>query len=68
MSYTIVNVLRDVITGKVKFASREVRSSRKQECDNCEVRNTVTNVCTACGCWLPAKRFLEKSTCPMELW
>lgn len=66
--YTIIDVLKDLVTGKLKFAARSVREDRQTLCDDCEVRDVKKNVCTACGCWLPAKVRLAKSKCPMELW
>lgn len=68
MSYTIFNVIRDAVTGKLKFASRATASERIAICKDCEARDTKTNTCTACGCYLPWKTRLKDSACPMELW
>lgn len=68
MSYNIFHVIRDAVTGKLKFVNETVRQERRTLCDQCEVRDTVLDICTACGCLLSAKIRLKESTCPMELW
>lgn len=64
--YTIINVIRDLITGKIKFATRSTVKKRSNVCSVCEVRNS--GVCTACGCIIALKVRLHESQCPMELW
>lgn len=68
MNYTILHVFKDLVTGKLKFAAKNDVAERLSICNQCEVQNTKTHTCTACGCWLPAKARLENSSCPMELW
>jgi Family of unknown function (DUF6171) len=65
-SYTLINVAKDLFTGKLKLASSEIVASRKAICEPCEARNGA--ICTACGCVLQLKTRLKDSTCPMELW
>ncbi len=66
--YNIFDVIKDIFTGKLKFVSRSLAKQRYTECVNCEVRNKTLNICTICGCFLPAKTKLEKSECPMGKW
>jgi hypothetical protein len=68
MSYSIINVVKDLVTGRLKFATRELATNRRTTCDQCEVQNKATKVCTACGCYIPWKTKLQQSSCPMELW
>lgn len=68
MSYTIFQVVRDLVAGKLKFAPSATATERVSICNQCEVQNTKLHTCTACGCWLPAKVRLKESSCPMELW
>lgn len=68
MSYTIFNVIKDLVTGKLKFANKHTSKTRYEICSNCEVRNKKLNTCTICGCYIRAKVKLEKSNCPMGLW
>jgi len=66
--YNIFNAIWDFITGKLEFTSKKVVKERMDICKSCEIRNSTLNVCTICGCWLPAKTKLKKSSCPIELW
>jgi hypothetical protein len=66
--YTIIDVAKDLIRGKLKFASRAVASSRISECNGCEVYDSKHKKCTVCGCYMPAKTKLELSSCPMGKW
>lgn len=68
MSYNIIDVLSDIVTGELKFAPCKVSKERYTECKNCEVRNKQLNICTICGCVIPLKVILEKSSCPMGKW
>ena len=68
MEYNIVNVISDTMTGKLKKADARIITERRDICKFCVVRNTTINVCTACGCFIPAKIRLQDSTCPMDLW
>ena len=66
--YNIFNAIWDFLTGKLEFASKSIATERMNICLNCEIRNPKFNICTICGCYLPAKTKLKKSECPMELW
>lgn len=66
--YNIWDAIKDLFTGKLRFANPPIVKARRAECYSCEVRDEKRNVCTACGCYIPLKIKLEKSTCPMEKW
>ena len=66
--YTIINVIKDALTGKLEFAEPNIVRDRRGECLLCELRNQKLNTCTICGCYLPWKTKLKKASCPMELW
>lgn len=66
MGYNIFDAAKDLVTGNLKFASNKVVELRAELCRTCEVN--VANICTACGCVIPAKIKLAESSCPMELW
>jgi Family of unknown function (DUF6171) len=66
--YNIFDAARDLVTGKLEFVDATVAAERMAICDGCEVQNTALKMCTACGCFLPAKVRLKESSCPMELW
>lgn len=66
--YNIVNVIWDLVRGKIEFVSSVEATDRMDICKGCEVRNKRLNICTACGCYLPFKTKLTKAECPMQLW
>ena len=68
MAYNIIDVVKDLVTGNLKFVTRTVANERYTKCINCDVFNSKLNNCTICGCYMPIKTKLEKSTCPMEIW
>lgn len=66
--YNIFDAVKDLVKGDLEFATDEVATERINICYDCEIRHEPTNVCTACGCFLPAKVKLLKSVCPLEKW
>ncbi|WP_353744838.1 DUF6171 family protein [Hydrotalea sp. AMD] len=68
MNYNIIDVFKDILKGNLEFVSKQEANSRFEICKKCEVRNPKLNICTICGCFLPAKTKLKKSTCPMNQW
>lgn len=65
--YNIFDVFKDIMSFKLKFASRKDARLRASICKECEVR-TKYNTCSICGCIIPLKVRLKKSSCPMEKW
>lgn len=68
MSYNILDVVKDAVTGNLEFAPDSVIAERRALCAACEVRNETLDMCTICGCFIPTKIRLAKSECPMEVW
>lgn len=68
MSYNFFNYLKDVIGGTAEYTDKETVNNRRKICDGCEVRNTAVDMCTACGCYLPAKLKLKLAECPLDRW
>lgn len=66
MSYSIINVIKDALTGKLRLAPSEVVTDRKSICAVCEAQQA--GICTACGCVIKFKVRVAKSECPMDLW
>ena len=66
--YGLWDVFKDFFKGDLHWVDRETFTSRYQQCLDCAARDKTTNTCTVCGCWLPAKTRLQKSSCPMEKW
>lgn len=68
MTYNILDVLKDIVLGRLDFVDANTKKDRYNICLSCEARNKTFNTCTVCGCYLPAKTKLKKAGCPMELW
>ncbi len=51
-----------------KIASPADQAKRRAVCNGCEQRDTVTDRCSACGCWLPAKQRMASEGCPKGFW
>ncbi len=68
-SYSIIGVLKDLLTGKAEFADKYLQKFRLAECKYCEYKTNVFGQrCTICGCFLKAKVKFQKSKCPIEKW
>lgn len=66
MSYTIVDVLKDAVSGNLEFVDDTIAKQRAAICDGCDIR--LSRICTACGCFIDAKVKLTKSECPLDKW
>lgn len=68
MTYNIIDVAKDIITGDLDIAADELINTRLEICYKCEAYNQFLNNCTVCGCFLKFKTPLLKSECPWEKW
>lgn len=59
---------KQFVIAAIAPASAQLVEERLAICNGCEVQNKPLKICTACGCFLPAKTKLLNSACPMELW
>lgn len=50
------------------IASDSVREERLDICFNCDHLFKPTNSCKKCGCFVHAKTWLEKASCPVKKW
>jgi len=66
--YNIIDAAKDLVTGNLELSDTETIVKRNTICDGCEAKDKLANMCTACGCFLPAKVRIKKSTCPWEKW
>lgn len=68
MKYGIIDVVKDILKGETISTTADVAQSRIDICNQCDAQNKTLKVCTACGCFLPAKVKVANASCPMELW
>lgn len=66
MSYNILHVIKDLVTGNLELAEKDVVRSRSATCGTCEAKSR--GICTACGCIIVLKVRVKNSECPMMLW
>ena len=66
--YGIIQIVSDVVHNRLDIADDSVAQHRRHLCSTCEARNATLNLCTACGCHIPAKTKLAKATCPKDFW
>lgn len=67
-NYTIINMMWDLVRGKLKLASSSVAKERYSICKQCPIRNPKLNTCTICGCYMPIKTKLKDASCPAGEW
>lgn len=60
----------DLLVKKTKpiMVSDDIRDSRLTTCNSCAYRIESVNLCSKCGCFLPAKTKLAGVSCPIGKW
>lgn len=66
--YGIGSVLKDIATGKLKGVSDETEATRFAVCKSCAFFTKWVSTCQVCGCFMPIKTKLAKSSCPIGNW
>lgn len=67
VTFGIIQVIKDVATGRIKLANKATSKQRMATCNGCEAHSKF-KTCTVCGCLTPIKVRLQESVCPMGLW
>lgn len=68
MSYGVKDVVKDVVTGGIRIASKDVQNDRLKVCYTCPDLKAKVKVCSICGCYVPGKVKFSQSTCPKGRW
>ena len=66
--YNAFDAMKDLVVGDLEVADKETVATRIGICNTCEMCNSTLDLCTICGCYIPAKVRLAKATCPIENW
>jgi hypothetical protein len=66
MSYNILDAVKDLVTGDLEYATKDLARERYDICNQCEAK--AAGLCTVCGCVVVVKVKLKESECPMGLW
>jgi Family of unknown function (DUF6171) len=54
-------------TGRI-MVSDDIRDNRLATCNSCPYRIESVNLCSKCGCFIPAKTKLAGAGCPIGKW
>lgn len=68
MSYGVVDILKDTISGEVVWSEDELKKKRLEICTGCEHFIKTTKQCGKCGCFVSSKIAFKKSQCPIGKW
>jgi len=73
LRYAMIDKLKnklDLLAKKTlpTMVSENIRDDRLNICNSCEHSMKSINVCSKCGCFLPAKTKLARSGCPIGKW
>lgn len=49
------------------LVEKDIRDNRYKICQDCNNLNNL-KVCTKCFCFMPAKTWLKKYSCPIKKW
>ncbi len=66
--YGLIQIVSDVVHNRLDIADDRIAQDRRAICGSCKTRNAALNLCTACGCHIPAKTKLALATCPQGQW
>jgi rRNA maturation protein Nop10 len=58
----------DLLNPNIENVPEEIKNKRYAICTSCELLNTVTKTCAACGCFMALKTKLPHAFCPKDKW
>ena len=61
---------KNLLLAKARLLSEDMKDlskARMEVCEECPLKSR-NNVCTACGCYLPAKTKVKEELCPKNKW
>ena len=64
--YSILDVIKDTLTGNAKYSEEDIVQKRLQVCNTCP--NQIAGACSKCGCIIKLKVKYEESSCPINKW
>ena len=65
--YTIIDIIKDFLTGNLIKVSKSIQDVRLEICSECEYRAFKSH-CSKSGCLLSLKVQFLRSVCPMGKW
>lgn len=68
MTYNIIDVIKDELTGNTDKLTKEEQQVRIKTCESCPDFKKLTRQCGHCGCFMDAKTKYRQSECPENKW
>lgn len=68
MTYSIIDVVKDELTGNAEYVNKEERLRRLNICQTCSHLTKVTRQCSLCGCFVDMKTRYAKAECGDGKW
>lgn len=68
MSYSIFDVVKDTVTGKVEKSDKELIQNRIKLCEECDQFKKTFRICGSCGCLIDVKCKYKSAQCPLGKW
>ena len=58
----------DLLNPNIEHVPEDIKEKRYNVCLGCELLNSVTKTCAACGCFMALKTKLPDAFCPKGKW
>jgi hypothetical protein len=68
MTYGIIDVIKDEITGNAEYVNEQLKKERLYICSTCPDFKKLSRQCGACGCFVDVKAKYVLSECPKSRW
>ncbi len=68
MTYTLRQIAKDAITGKLVLSEDELKTERMKICSVCEHFQPALRKCDICGCFMEIKSRILQAECPINKW
>lgn len=68
MAYSLKDIAKDLIAGKLRLSEDELASERIKVCEQCPHFKKMARQCELCGCFLDLKTKVLHASCPVEKW
>jgi hypothetical protein len=68
MTYTLKDIARDLLAGKLLLSEDELKNERLKVCEECPSFKKLARQCDLCGCFMDLKAKILQASCPAGKW
>lgn len=68
MTYSLKDMAKDLLAGKLMLTEAELQHERIKVCEQCDAFRRGTRTCALCNCQLDLKTRVLSASCPAEKW